>query len=94
VAVSPLSRADTSALVQALAPPALPTQLVGHLAQDAWRVSDGNPFVVVEVMHALREGQSVSLAQRLPLPARVQKIVQHRLERLSDRGRRLVAVAR
>ena len=93
LAVSPLSRADTSALVQALAPPALPTQLVGHLAQDAWRVSDGNPFVVVEVMHALREGQSVSLAQRLPLPARVHKLVQHRLERLSDRGRRLVAVA-
>jgi DNA-binding SARP family transcriptional activator/tetratricopeptide (TPR) repeat protein len=93
LSVPPLSRADTGALVQALAPPGLPDQLVAHLAQDAWRVSDGNAFVVVEVMHALREGQTVSLAQRLPLPARVHNLVQHRLERLSDRGRRLVAVA-
>ena len=91
--VSSLPRADTVALVQALAPPALPSQLVGHVAQDVWRVSDGNPFVVVEVMHALREGQTISLAHRLPLPAKVQKLVQHRLERLSDHARRLVAVA-
>ena len=91
--VPPLSRADTAALVRALAPPGLPDQLVSHLAQDAWRVSDGNAFVVVEVMHALREGQTLSGEQRLPLPARVRKLVQQRLERLSDRGRRLVAVA-
>jgi DNA-binding SARP family transcriptional activator/tetratricopeptide (TPR) repeat protein len=91
--VLPLSRADTAALVKALAPPGLPTQLVSHLAQDAWRVSDGNAFVVVEVMHALREGQTFSGEQRLPLPARVRKLVQQRLERLSERGRRLVAVA-
>src|SRR5262245_23914432 len=91
--VPPLSRADTAALVQALAPPGLPHQLVSHLTQDAWRVSDGNAFVVVEVMHALREGQTLSGEQRLPLPARVRNLVQQRLERLSDRGRRLVAVA-
>src|SRR5262245_1000134 len=91
--VPPLSRADTAALVKALAPPGLPHQLVSHLTQDAWRVSDGNAFVVVEVMHALREGQTLSGEQRLPLPARVRKLVQQRLERLSDRGRRLVAVA-
>jgi DNA-binding SARP family transcriptional activator/tetratricopeptide (TPR) repeat protein len=91
--VPPLSRADTTALVQALAPPGLPGQLVSHLALDAWRVSDGNAFVVVEVMHALREGQILSGEPRLPLPARVRKLVQQRLERLSERGRRLVAVA-
>ena len=91
--VSPLSRADTVALVQALAPPGLPQQLVVHLAHDAWRISDGNPFVVVEVMHALREGQTISLARRVPLPARVRTLVVQRLERLSERARRLVAVA-
>jgi tetratricopeptide (TPR) repeat protein len=88
-----LSRADTAALVQALAPPGLPGQLRSHIAQDAWRVSDGNAFVVVEVMHALREGQTLSGERHLPLPARVRKLVQQRLERLADRGRRLVAVA-
>jgi len=93
LSVPSLSRADAFTLVQALAPPGLPDQLVTHLAQDAWRISDGNAFVVVEVMHALREGQAVSLAQRLPLPARVRKLVLQRLERLSDPGRRLVAVA-
>jgi DNA-binding SARP family transcriptional activator/tetratricopeptide (TPR) repeat protein len=93
VPVPPLSRTDTFTLVRALAPAGLPAQLVSHLAQDAWRVSDGNAFVVVEVMHALREGQAPSGEQRLPLPARVRKLVQQRLDRLSSRGRRLVAVA-
>src|SRR5262245_58192413 len=93
LAVGALSRSETAALVQGLAPPGLPSQLVMHLAQDVWQVSDGNPFVVVEVMHALRDGRTVSSAQRLPLPARVKKLVQHRLERLSDRGRRVVAAA-
>jgi tetratricopeptide (TPR) repeat protein len=93
LAVPSLSRADTAALVQALVPPGLPGQLAAYLGQDAWRVSDGNAFVVVEVMHALREGQTVSGAQRLPLPARVRKLVLQRLERLSDRGRRLVELA-
>ena len=91
--VSPLSRSETVALVEALAPPGLPHQLVTQLAQDAWRISDGNAFVVVEVMHALRAGQTISLAQRLPLPAKVRTLVLQRLERLSDCGRRLVAVA-
>jgi DNA-binding SARP family transcriptional activator/tetratricopeptide (TPR) repeat protein len=91
--VPPLSRADTAALVRALAPTGLPAELVSHLAQEAWRVSDGNAFVVVEVMHALREGQTPSAEQRLTLPARVRKLVEQRLDRLSDRGRRLVAVA-
>src|SRR5262249_20451542 len=49
LAVPSLSRGDTVALVQTLAPGGLPAQLVTHLGQDAWRVSDGNPFVVVEV---------------------------------------------
>jgi DNA-binding SARP family transcriptional activator/tetratricopeptide (TPR) repeat protein len=93
LSVPPLSRSDTAALVKALAPSELPKQLVADLAQDAWRISDGNAFVVVEVMHALRAGQTVSLAQRLTLPAKVRKLVQQRLARLSDRGRRLVAVA-
>jgi DNA-binding SARP family transcriptional activator len=93
LSVSPLSRSDTVALVEALVPPGLPHQLVSQLAQDAWRISDGNAFVVVEVMHALRAGRTISLAQRLPLPEKVRALVLQRLDRLSDRGRRLVAVA-
>jgi DNA-binding SARP family transcriptional activator len=93
ISVGPLSRADTTALVRALAPPGIPDSLVVTLAEEAWRVSDGNAFVVVEVMHALRDGATVAGAPGLPLPTRVRALVRQRLERLSERGRRLVAAA-
>jgi DNA-binding SARP family transcriptional activator len=91
--LAPLSRVDTVALVRALAPPGLSDPLLADLAEEAWRASDGNAFVVVEVMHALREGAPLPGTPGLPLPARVQALVRQRLERLSDRGRRLVATA-
>jgi DNA-binding SARP family transcriptional activator len=93
VSVAPLSRADTAALVRALAPPRVPDVLLDTLAEQAWRTSEGNAFIVVEVMHALHEGATVSGAPDLPLPTRVRALVRHRLERLSERSRRLVAVA-
>jgi DNA-binding SARP family transcriptional activator len=91
--LGPLSRADIAALVRVLAPPGIPDPLLANLAEEAWRASDGNAFVVVEVMHALREGAVVPGAQHLPPPARVRQLVRQRLERLSERGRRLVAAA-
>jgi DNA-binding SARP family transcriptional activator len=93
IAVPPLSRADTTALVRVLAPPGIPESLVVSIAEEAWRVSDGNAFVMVEVMHALRDGATVAGAPDLPLPSRVRALIRQRLERLSERGRRLVAVA-
>jgi tetratricopeptide (TPR) repeat protein len=93
VPVAPLSRVDTTALVRVLAPPGIPDTMISTLAQEAWRVSDGNAFVIVEVMHALREGAPVPGGQGRPLPARVRTLVRRRLERLSERGRRLVAAA-
>jgi hypothetical protein len=65
--VLPLSRADTAALVQALAPPGLPAPLVSDLAQDAWRVSDGNAFVVVEVNFWLSQAQGLRLGGEQPI---------------------------
>src|SRR5262245_2911579 len=93
VPVTPLSRADTAGLVRALASPGIPDSLLAELAEEAWRASDGNAFVIVEVMHAVREGAPVRGAQGLPLPARVRNLVRRRLERLPERGRRLVDVA-
>src|SRR5262245_13772178 len=51
VPMGPLSRADTAALVRVLAPPGLPDPLLADLANEAWRASDGNALVVVEMMH-------------------------------------------
>ena len=53
----------------ARAPGHRPIPLLANLAEEAWRASDGNAFVVVEVMHALREGAPVPGARRLSLPA-------------------------
>jgi DNA-binding SARP family transcriptional activator/tetratricopeptide (TPR) repeat protein len=91
--VAPLSRADIIALVRVLASPGLPDSMALALADEAWRASDGNAFVVVEVMHALRDGTMVAGAPGQPLPTRVRNLVRQRLERLSERGRRLVAAA-
>jgi DNA-binding SARP family transcriptional activator/tetratricopeptide (TPR) repeat protein len=93
VPVAPLSRTDTAALVRLLASPGISEPLLEELAEEAWRGSDGNAFVVVEMMHALREGAPVRGAPGLPLPARVRTLVRRRLDRLSERGRRLVDVA-
>src|SRR5262249_45862262 len=93
LAVAPLSHSDTIALARGLGPSGIPEPLLGALAQEAWRVSDGNAFVVIELMHAFRQGAIVSGVPSLPLPARVQTLVRRRLERLSERGRHLVAAA-
>jgi DNA-binding SARP family transcriptional activator/tetratricopeptide (TPR) repeat protein len=93
VPLGPLSRADTATLVRVLAPPGIAHPLLADLADETWRASDGNAFVVVEVMHALCEGAVVPGARHLPPPTRVRELVRQRLERLSGQGRRLVAVA-
>jgi DNA-binding SARP family transcriptional activator len=93
LAVGPLSQGDTTALVRALAAPGIPDPLLAALAQEAWRASDGNAFVIVEVMHAFREGAPIRGAEGLSLPARVGSLVRRRLERLPERSRRLVDVA-
>src|SRR5262249_51344483 len=91
VSVPPLSHPDTIALARGLGPPDIPEPLLGSLAQEAWRVSDGNAFVVIELMHALRPGANVSGVPSLPPPGRVQDLVRPRLQRLSQRARRRVA---
>lgn len=84
-----LSRGDTSFLVRLLA---------RHKADDSleqlvWRASEGNPFMVVEMLRAVDAGAAVERPAALALPERIREVVDRRLERVSERGRRLVAVA-
>jgi tetratricopeptide (TPR) repeat protein len=44
-------------------------------------------------MRALQEGDGLEIQSSVPLPERVRVVVAHRLERLSDRAKQLVAVA-
>jgi len=84
-----LSREDTSALVRHLARP----EDGSPLEEQVWRASEGNPFMVVETLRVVDAGEAVERPIGLPLPERIRDVVAHRLERLSERSRRLVAVA-
>ena len=84
-----LSREHTVALARALVQ--LPA--VSPLEERIWRASLGNPFMVVETLRALRGGSLPEDKSALPLPERVRDLIAHRLERLGDRSRRLLAVA-
>lgn len=85
----PLTKPGTEALVRTLSRTgagAAPRDL----AERVWILSEGNPFVVMEAMRAIDRRQT---AATLALPQRVRKLVQRRLERLSETSQHLVAVA-
>ncbi|MGH7346733.1 MAG: ATP-binding protein, partial [Candidatus Rokuibacteriota bacterium] len=89
----PLSMEDTAALVRSLMPPgAAPADLAG-LQQHVWRVSDGNPFVATEMMRTMRPGHGLPWESGVTLPDTVRAMTRSRVQRLSDLGRRLMAIA-
>ncbi len=86
VALAPLSREDTLALVDALQPGG-----ARRRAEAVWSISEGNPFVIVETVRALR---AQGAAGGEPGIARgVQDFVAERLDRLGEPARAAVAVA-
>ncbi|MGH7333645.1 MAG: ATP-binding protein [Candidatus Rokuibacteriota bacterium] len=89
LALGALSREDTSTLVRHLARP----EEGSPLEDQVWRASEGNPFMIVETLRVVDTGAAVDRPIGLPLPERIRDVVAHRLERLSERSRRLVAVA-
>ncbi|PYM19092.1 MAG: hypothetical protein DMD81_04385, partial [Candidatus Rokuibacteriota bacterium] len=92
LALGPLSRLDTVALVVAFGRLG-DDAAVDRLGERAWAASEGNPFVAVETVRAHAENTWVAHAGGLALPERVREIVGRRLERLSERTQSLAAVA-
>ena len=88
-----LSRVETAALVRALKPAALAAAALDRLIARAWTMSEGNPFVITEVMRGLPPASEIAEPEALSLPDRVQEVIRRRLQGLSERGRRLVALA-
>ena len=93
IPLSPLSRADTGALVRSLARRGSDEASVARLSERLWLASAGNPFIIVETMRALDDGAATETVPSLPLPERVRRVIAGRLERLSQRGQRLAEVA-
>ena len=84
-----LSRDESLTLARTLVPP---SDTAG-LGEQLWRASEGNPFMIVETLRALPAGWTPEGTPVLPLPERVRNVIANRIERLGERGRRLVAVA-
>ncbi|MGH7312761.1 MAG: ATP-binding protein, partial [Candidatus Rokuibacteriota bacterium] len=93
LALGPLSHPDTLALVRHYARTGSDETTLARLGAQAWMVSEGNPFVVVEMVQAQAEGAAPLQKGSLGLPERVREIVSRRLERLSPRGQALATVA-
>jgi DNA-binding SARP family transcriptional activator/pimeloyl-ACP methyl ester carboxylesterase len=89
LALGPLSRRDTVALVALLTPPGAAVR-AGQLGDRVWTASEGNPFVAVEMMREIQERGPV---EDPTLPRRAREVIGRRLERLVDRSRTLLTVA-
>jgi DNA-binding SARP family transcriptional activator len=92
LALTRLGRDDTLALVRLLGR-ASQAAAGAQLAEQVWEASAGNPFIVVETMRAVGEGEALGIPAGLPLPTRVRDMIARRLDRLSPRGRQLASVA-
>ena len=94
ISLLPLSQSETSTLVKALARRGRDEAQVAALEEHVWHASRGNPFIVVETMHAVREAAGADTpAAALALPRRVRDLISRRLERLSEQAQQMVAVA-
>ena len=87
-----LSRPETSELVRSLdsGRHALTT---GWDAERIWELSEGNPFIAIEMFRALAENGTVDGPASGSLPERVHRLIAGRLARVDETGRQLVATA-
>ena len=92
LALPALSESNTARLVRSVARAGSGQSRLGRLAREVWALSEGNPFVIVETVRALEEGQGLE-PRGVTLPHRVRALLMSRLERLSPRARQLAAVA-
>jgi DNA-binding SARP family transcriptional activator len=87
-----LTRDETAALTRELAGPT-PAPALATLEAQIWRVTEGNPFMIVEMVRAVREHGGAPGSGDAPVPARVRDLIESRLRTLTDRGRRLLDAA-
>ena len=86
--LSPLSRDETVALARVI-----DEAIAGSRAEQIWLTSEGNALVAVEVIRALRQGLQLDASGHRSLPERVRRLIEQRLDRLTDDAQELVAIA-
>src|SRR5262249_46815841 len=92
----PLSQQAVTSLVRSVTAtqPSVPFQ--HRWREDVWVASGGNPLMALETLRTAQERTAAGAAafEGSPsLPQRVQPVIAGRLDRLSERGRRLAAAA-
>jgi DNA-binding SARP family transcriptional activator/tetratricopeptide (TPR) repeat protein len=91
--LGPLSEAETVTLVRTLMRAGTEEATLQRFGEKVWRASEGNPFMVLETVRALQRVDGMDVEGEVLTPPRVRELIGSRLERLSERGRRLAAVA-
>jgi tetratricopeptide (TPR) repeat protein len=89
-ALAPLSKDDTYSLISAAG---RRTPRARGAADHIWAVSEGNPFVALEMVRAVEEGAAAAPQDRTPLPQRIRQVIRGRLDRLEPRARQLADAA-
>ena len=90
--IGPLSRPAAFRLVRALSGATTDPETLDRLSRQVWRVSEGNPFVLIETIRSLQQGVTFLGPGELPLADRVRQVIARRLDRLSEKARELAAV--
>jgi DNA-binding SARP family transcriptional activator len=92
VTLAPLSGEETARLVRSLSKVGTRDEALRRLQAEVWRISEGNPFMIIEACRALAHVPALGSAT-LPLPERVRDVIAARLERLGGHARQLADVA-
>ena len=92
VTLGPLSQAETLTFVQALARAGTDDAAVQRLGDHVWRASEGNAFMIVEMMRMLRGGAIEPVPDDRVTPPGVRELITARLDRLGERARGLAGV--
>jgi DNA-binding SARP family transcriptional activator len=92
VRLGPLSPDHVRSLTAFLAPHAEDGDRQ-HLAEKAWRTSQGNPLVVVETIRTILTRPADTPGTPFPLPERIRDLVRERFGRLGATARELLTLA-
>jgi DNA-binding SARP family transcriptional activator len=95
IALAPLSREHTRALVRNLAEGSSADESsLARLEDRVWTLSEGNPFVIVESLREVLDPARRPTLLDLPaVPEKVRELILGRFERLSEAGQHLLATA-
>lgn len=97
IELAPLSRDETMTLLAGLVRASPGDASAAKLAEYVWRTSEGNPFVVIETVHAIGAGAAPEAARPRSgapgFPRRVRDLIEGHLARLSPVARRLANAA-